>query len=172
MGRILSVNDEWNQHALENHSPELCSQEVVGKTLWHFISDRHTTLMHELIVSVAHSRKKPIVWRFRCDSAEWYRVLESVVEPLTNGHSRYTNRFTTQIHRPSIELLGTRQDRSDEFIRLCSWCKGVIQGQHVVTLEYINENYSTRREKALPQLLHGMCHDCYEQQSEALDRQV
>ena len=171
LGRIVSVSPSFEQHAVENNCPELRQNEIVGKVLWHFISDRHTTLMHELIVSVAHARKKSIVWRFRCDSADWYRVMESVVEPLENGHTRYTNRYVTQISRPAVGLLDPNQSRSDEFVRVCSWCKGVIQGKHVVTIEYMNENFSLRRDKALPQLVHGMCHDCYDQQSEALDQQ-
>ncbi|MEM7280314.1 MAG: hypothetical protein AAF438_01600 [Pseudomonadota bacterium] len=170
-GKMTFVNEHWDSYADDNGGVALQSERVLSKSIWQFFSDKHTILMHELIIGVAHRRKRPVTWQFRCDSPATFQVMESTVTPLANGETEYANRFTTQYSRSPLRILDHTETKSEDFITLCSWCKGVIQGKHVVTIEYINENYALRKGRGMPNLLHAMCHDCYDQQTDALDHQ-
>lgn len=170
--RIISVNEAWKQFARENGAPELQENAVIGRVLWDFMGDRDTVLLHQLIVGKVRAHQKILSWSFRCDSADRYRIMESTVSPMDNGGIEYTNYFISEYPRAKISLIDPKASRTDEFLRLCSWCKGVIQGQHVVTLEYYDELLNQSTTGSIPRLNHGMCNDCYESQRTSIRNQA
>ena len=48
-GVLIHVSDSWTQFALDNGSPHLVSEQVVGKPLMSFVSDLETRYLYRVI---------------------------------------------------------------------------------------------------------------------------
>jgi hypothetical protein len=73
--------------------------------------------------------------------------------------------FRTQVlseeGREPQPLLERGRPHSEEFVRVCSWCKKVDVGGRWAEVEEAVARLGLFDRPLLPQLTHGICEDCY-----------
>lgn len=72
--RIVYVNQAWDRFAERNNGGDCLGEKVVGRSLWHYISDVATTVLyHQVLDRVRQSYE--VSFALRCDGPERRRFL-------------------------------------------------------------------------------------------------
>jgi hypothetical protein len=159
---ILHVSPEWVEFALENEANELVLPGVVGKALWPFIADGDTRHLYRVILEKVRSARAVMCFSYRCDAPHMRRYMEMVVRPWDAKGVEFNSRIVREVPRTSIPLLSPTAARSDEMIRMCSWCKRVAIPEWLEVEEAIQRLRPFEKDY-LPQITHGICGDCQKQ---------
>jgi hypothetical protein len=161
-GLLIYVSDSWTQFALDNSSPHLVAERVIGKPLVSFISDMETRYLYHIILERVRSTEVPVVVTLRCDSSSLRRFLELVISPLPGQDIQFSSRTLRTEPREPVPLLDPNTHRSDEYLRMCSWCKRIlVSDDQWVEVEEAVTQLELFHLDALPDLTHGVCPDCY-----------
>jgi hypothetical protein len=161
--RIIRVDNRWLAFAEENEGIDSCLPElVINRPLWDFIHDQETRHLYEIIIEKVRSRGKPLTIPFRCDSPSKRRYLELTISVLPGGELEFQSTLLKVESREPVELLRESTPRSDEHVRICSFCKKVALSK----TEWVEVEEAVRRlglfeRTALPQLTHGACPACH-----------
>ncbi len=157
---IVSVNDAWDRFAAENESASVGARNVVGRSLWDFISDPTTREIYRRLFASARGGSAPSSFQFRCDAPSIRRLLEMEIR-FTDGVVRCTVRTVNLENREPQLLLDPAVERSEELLRMCSWCKRIPDGAGV--WHEIDDAVSLAelfRYQRLPVVTHGICEEC------------
>ena len=128
--KIVRVNDVWLAFAGENTAPQLTASLVLNQPLWHFIQGQETRYLYQQIFSRVRAGVSPVKFPFRCDSPDCRRFMEMKLSLLPGGAIEFISRILREEWREPVDLLDNSQDRSGEFLKVCSWCKKInIPGQ-------------------------------------------
>ena len=175
--RFVEVDENWLRFAQENGARHLARREaVLGRPLWDFIVGQETRHIYELMLAKVRMLQVTLQVPFRCDSPGCRRFMEMQISPEAQGGVRFTTWIVRLEHRAPVGLLEASEDRSSEFITICSWCKKVqIAPGTWAEVEEAVRALDLFASPRLPQLTHGMCPSCkefYMQQLAELDQQV
>lgn len=133
---IKSVSESWYRFALGNQGDQLSDENVLGRSLWDFISDTPTRdIYKQMLARVRQGRLTEFT--FRCDGPSWRRLLLMRVIPKDLNAIEFETSVLKLEERESSRLLSLDAPRSTDLLRLCE------------------------REQ-MPQLSHGMCDPCVE----------
>lgn len=161
--RIVFLNDNWNLFANSNSGGHLTSNTVLNKTIFTFISDESCRHLYQMLIQRCRKKQKVIKLSFRCDSPETRRFMLMEIIPLENESIEFKSCIVKEVSRDPVKLLYMNVDRSDEFVKICSWCKRVrVNENNWVEVEDAIEKMGLFSVQVLPQLTHGMCQKCYE----------
>lgn len=158
---IVYVDQNWLNFAAENNASHLTYESVVGTSIWDYISGIDTRQIYEAIIHRVRNDQKSISIPFRCDSPEHRRCFYLNIIPLQNRHVDFCSILMHEEQRNRQTLLDTASSRTEEFIKMCSWCKKI----------YLPDNTWKEVDKAvtalrlfelshLPQISHGICPTC------------
>lgn len=161
--KIVFVNEYWYQFASENNAPELTAASVLDQSLWSFLRHGDSRDIYTEILKKFHPNKN-VVFRFRCDSPDYKRLLEMNISADDNGEIQFETRIL-QIEKLRKEnFVDSEFGRTSEMLRVCSWCKRFDVGQeNWEEIEKAVNSLGFFENNGLPQLTHGMCQSCYEQ---------
>lgn len=168
--RIIDVSKNWNKFANDNHAARSSFYpEIINKSLWNFIADKETINLYQMAVEKVRSSNKIVNIPIRCDSPELKRFIEISIKPLPDNIIEFSSKIIGIERRDPVELLDFYIDRSDEFIKICSYCKQVeiAENEWVETDKAIIE-LDLFGSYILPRLTHGVCPLCYESIMEKL----
>jgi hypothetical protein len=161
-GLLNFVSDSWTTFALENSSPDLIAERVVGQALSSFIADPETRHLYQTILDRVRSTEVRVVLTLRCDSPSLRRFLQLVISRLPDGEIQFLSHTLRTEPRESVPLLDPSTTRSNEFLSLCSWCKRIrLPGDRWVEVEEAVTQLGLFHLDVLPKVTHGMCPDCY-----------
>lgn len=162
------VNDEWVAFALANDARDLLPENVLGRSLWGFITDETTRVLYREILQTVRTGR-PARFSLRCDSPERRRYLEIAIVGQDGGAVQIETTTTQVEERPRQALLDRQAPRAADALRMCGWCKCVDVGggiwgelEEAVTLLGLFERPD------LPIITHGMCEACYKVMTEKL----
>lgn len=159
---IVVVNDDWLSFASENIY-DLSQGSVVNKLLWDFITDKETKHLYKIMLEKVRSHNVRIKVPFRCDSPDCRRFMELEIFTLTENLIEFRSRIVKLEFRPKVDLLDVDVDRSDEFVRICGWCKKIFVAETKwLEVEEAVEQLDLFGVPKLPQLTHGICPSCKE----------
>lgn len=159
--RIVFVNPRWVEFARENGAEDLTETEVLGHPLERFIANPEVQHLYGLLMDKARVTQAPLQVPFRCDSPGCRRFLEMEMTPLDQGSLRFVNRVVKLEFRDSVPLLDAGEERSEEFLSICSWCKKVkVAESRWLEVEEAVERLDLFAREKLPQLTHGICQEC------------
>ncbi len=159
---ISELDEKWDEFALNNNAENVMSENVLGRSLWTFISDRDTRYILGLIVELVRSKKEPINVNFRCDSPALRRYMELDVTLESNNHVRFTNKVLRVEERKPQEWIVNKKTPSNEYVTMCSWCKKVKTPTSWVEAEEALQQLDLLRLSDPPQVSHGICQSCLE----------
>jgi hypothetical protein len=161
---ITSVSEAWLNFATENASAHLTEPNVLGRSLWSFISNRETQAIYQIIVQKVRKLNAFIRVPYRCDSAEQRRFMELEISGLPEGGVRFKSKCLREEPREHVDLLDPRVEHSSSFIIMCSWCKQVQAGEEQwLEVEELVRLKSLFYTPSPPKISHGVCPQCLSQ---------
>ena len=159
---IVYLNETWQVFALANDAADLLPERVLGRPLWDFITDETTRALYREILQLVRSGRAT-QFQFRCDAPAYRRYMEMKVSARPGSKVEFASRVVQEEKRPHQELLNRQAARSEEWLRICGWCKRVeIAGTGWEALEQAVSALHLFGQKKLPRLTHGMCESCYQ----------
>jgi hypothetical protein len=158
---ICYVDQAWIYFALENGAASLTFENVVGQSLWSYISGDEIRRLYRQLIHQVRVLSRTHQFHFRCDSPERLRVLEMFMTPLGDGRIHLESRTVFEKPRIPLQLLNTTVPRSTTEAQLCSVCKKVeFSGRTWLELEQAEEVYSNQESGLLPSWRHALCPEC------------
>lgn len=160
---IFYVNDQWLLFARENDVDKLTFDAVINQSLWSFITNVEVQHLYGLFLARVRATRLPIKLPFRCDAPDCRRYMELSLYPLSKKGVEFRSRILKLETRDPVGLLDASLERSNQLIRMCSWCKKVYTDQ----CGWVEVEKATRVLKLfdapkMPQITHGMCPVCFE----------
>lgn len=167
--KITSANREWDRFAIDNSSEHLVFERIASRSLWDFISDATTQLLYRDILERVRSGHR-LSFPLRCDSADRRRFLEMHMQLVDHGAVEFEVRTLSLEIRPPQELLESGGRRTKAFLRMCSWCKRIPDGNDWIEIEEAVAKMRLFEADSLPMISHGMCEQCELKMHRSLDR--
>ncbi|MDP6776104.1 MAG: hypothetical protein QGI83_05005 [Candidatus Latescibacteria bacterium] len=162
--RIVHVNDEWDVFAKENDAPDLTRDAVLGKVLWGYVFDRETRHLYRVAIEKVLSRKASVSFPFRCDAPHIRRHMRMEVNPLEGDRCQFTSTIVREEPRERVDLLGVDETRTQESLRMCSWCKKLDADEAGwLEVERGIEELDLFRSATLPSITHTICPLCFKE---------
>ncbi len=161
--KIVHVNDDWLTFARENGAPRLAAALVLGQSLWRFIQGQETVYLYQQILARLRTGRRPITFPFRCDAPDRRRYLEMKLSLLAGSRVQFQTRILRQEYRQPLDFLAACQDRSGEFLKVCSWCNKIYipdrgwgePGEAIGALDLFGP-------RSMPRMTHTICDSCFD----------
>lgn len=162
--RIIEVSDNWNDFAADNEASNNCFYpNLISKSLWDFIADKETENLYMMAIEKVRTTNSEIKIPIRCDSPELIRHIEIAIYPLSENHIQFSSKINQIISRDPVQLLDFYVDRSDESVKICSYCKQVeVSENNWAEVEQAIIDLDLFGSHVLPRLTHGVCPTCYD----------
>jgi hypothetical protein len=159
--QLVDPSEDWTRFALENAAPHLVANQVLGRSLWEFISDTATQMLYKALLTKVRSGEARGSVELRCDAPHLRRYIRLAMSPLSNGRVQFIGTVLKVEQRKSIRLLDPLVGRSGELLTMCSWCKSVLlpDGRFVEVEEAV-ETLGLFQREVLPAVNHGICPTC------------
>lgn len=168
---IIYVNEEWDRFAKENDGiPENLSKNVLNKKIWSFISGFETKHLYQAILENVRRYKRTANIGIMCDGPTIVRTIDIAIKPLENNFVEFDCAIKKQYERLEVILLDRNVKRSNDFIKMCSYCKAINLENEWLETEKAVAKLSLFYKKELPQISHGICPDCYKKVMDELER--
>lgn len=157
---LISVDGQWDAFATANGGAHLTSPNVLGRSIWDFVSDPTTRLLYrDVLARVRHDRT--VTFTFRCDAPDCRRLLAMTVLGKPGGWVVFEIRTISEERREPQRLLDLATLRSSDLLRLCGWCKKVDVSGRWTEVEEAVVALGLFDQAVLPQVTHGICETCY-----------
>lgn len=161
--KIVRVNDDWLAFAEENSAPQLSAALVLDQPLWRFIHDQETVYLYKLIFGRVRAGKSPIAFPFRCDAPNCRRFMEMKLSLLPGNAIQFLSKILRQEFRQPLDFLDATRGRSEEFLKICSWCKKIyIPDRGWGEIEDSIGALDLFGNRSMPQMTHTICASCYD----------
>jgi hypothetical protein len=157
--RFTFVDANWVAFAVENGSPALTAEAVMGKSLWDYLSNPTLQQFYKIFMADVRKMNRGITVPFRCDGPECRRFMKLFLLPLTDGALEFRSVLVREESRPKVNLLDSNFPRTEEFLTLCAWCKKVKASDWMEAEDALHQLKLFDRPQ-LPQITHGICEDC------------
>lgn len=166
--QIIYVNEVWDRFARANLGEAVCSEQVLNRPLWDFISDTPTReLYREALARIRSGRA--LRFSFRCDGPMCRRFLEMQITAAGEGIVEFrTVTLKVEPREEAPTLLAALRERSHEVLRVCGWCKKVDAGGEWVEIEEAVDRLGLFERPHLPSLTHGICEGCHRQMAQLI----
>jgi hypothetical protein len=160
--RLVHVNDDWLAFAGENSAPQLTASSVLNQFIWSFILGQETSYLYEQIFDRVRAGKSPVKFPFRNDSPACRRFMEMQLALLPGRAIQFISHLVREERRDPVDLLDASQDRSGEFLKICSWCKKIhIPGRGWGEIEAAIGALDLFGHHSMPRMTHTICDSCY-----------
>jgi len=170
--KLVHVNDAWLAFARENGAPQLTAAAVLGQPLWHFIQGQETIYLYKHIFDRFRAGNSPVRFPFRCDAPDCRRLMEMQLSLIPGAAIQFTARQLWQESRQPLDILGASRDRSDEFLKICSWCKKMyIPARGWGEPEEAIEALDLFGGRSMPRMTHTICDACHDFIKQELSRE-
>jgi hypothetical protein len=170
--QIVHVDDAWLAFAQENLSPHLRAALVLDQSIWRFIQGQETIYLYKQIFSRVRAGKSPVKFPFRCDSPDCRRFMEMKLSLLSGDAIQFISHILREERRQPVDLLDASRDRSEEFLKICSWCKKIhIPGGGWEEIEAAIEPLDLFGHHSMPRMTHTICDSCYKAIREKLNQE-
>lgn len=166
--RIVDVSGSWDRFAAANEAPALTSASVRGQSLWEFVAGPETREVWKSLLSRVRSEAGVVRLPFRCDAPAVRRFLTIEISAGEQGVVEVSTRLVREERRRPVRLLDPVTERTEELLRICSWCKRVETPRGWSEVEEAVEQLDLFGRERVPEISHGMCPPCLERVSGGL----
>lgn len=157
--QITFVNAGWKKFAIRNGMPAEMVVNVVGASLWRYISEPTSRNFYAVIMAKVRKTGQTIKLPFRCDSPGIRRFMELHIISLGENHLEFRSHLLRQERRKPVALLNPALPRDSKLLIMCAWCKRV-KADEWMEVEDIVQKLKLFDTRPLPSLSHGICPDC------------
>jgi hypothetical protein len=131
-----------------------------GSSIWDYFGDESTAeVYHAAYAKVRASRGRTLL-AFRCDLADLRRTVQMELKWLDGDGIEHTCKTAVADKRPPLSLFDNKVERSESFVKLCSWCGQIQVFPRWVEPEEACRMFGNAPGVRLPQLTHGLCPEC------------
>jgi hypothetical protein len=166
--RIILLSDEWEHFAVKNNASHLTVGAVLNNTIFDFIADSRCQLLYQMLIDRCRIEQRNLKFPFRCDAPEYRRFMLMEISPLKDGAIVFKSCIVREESREPVPILDVNTGRSDEFLKICSFCKKIEVDNNWLDVENAIESLDLFNENIFPHLSHGVCQMCYENVSKEL----
>ena len=161
--RIVYVSDGWWFFAEENGAGADCyPPQLMGRSLWNFIAGEETRQLYRILIAKTRSDKATVQIPIRCDSPDLRRQIMIDLKSVGDGHIEFLCRTLRVEARAPVDLLRSGPARSDQLIRICSFCKKIaVSAEEWIDTERAIERMALFSAAMLPRLSHRVCPACH-----------
>jgi hypothetical protein len=159
---IYRVSTNWDQFAIENDARDLLAENVLGRSLWDYVTESEIRQIYMLLFNRIRQKKVPLEFPYRCDSPHVKRFMTMKVYPLDNDSIKFVSRIDKIEKQREAKILTRDLKRDLEFIRMCSWCKKISRNGDWLEIEEAFGNHGIMADIGFPQITHTICQDCFE----------
>jgi hypothetical protein len=156
---VVFVNAEWDRFAIENRGAAILARRVLRRSLWDFICDEQTRNVYAEVLRRARAGET-LAFPFRCDSPECERALAMTVTGIGDGQVVFRTALVSETPREAPAVLDPEAPRSNELLRICSWCKRAAVGEGWLAFDAAIATLCLFERRPLPRVAHGICPDC------------
>lgn len=158
---LISVSSSWASFAAANGGNNLDPSIVIGQPLWRYIVGKELRHLFELLLQRARRAQHRIILPFRCDSPGERRFMQLEVHAYPDRSVGFVSRLLHAHPRAPIAVLGPGGERTQEWLRICSWCnRAQLPRDEWVEIEEAVSRLGLFNQSQLPQLTHGICPTC------------
>ncbi len=160
---IVYVGDGWWFFAEENGAGQDCyPPQLLGRSLWEFIAGEETRHLYRILIAKTRSKKAAVQVPIRCDSPDLRRQITIDLKSVGDGHIEFLCRTMRVEARTPVDLLRNDSTRSEQFVRICSFCKKIaVTAEDWIETERAIERLALFSAAILPRLSHGVCPACH-----------
>lgn len=159
--RIAYVNEHWDEFARENDALYLLGSEVLDLPLWSFLGQPDVRYLYRTLVAQIRATGRSVTLPFRCDSPAVRRFMEMTMSRIEGAGIEFSCRILRLEPREPVALLDPSATRSDEFIRMCSWCKRIaLTEESWAEVEEAIRRLDLFGYVLMPQITHSICAAC------------
>ena len=166
---FVSIGGDWDRFAEKNGAPRLTADNLLGRSLWSYISGADVASLYRALMDRVRESKRAINFDFRCDSPNKRRWFHLIVTPLPGNCLRFYSILLKEEVRPPVRLFGSDVPCSDELLTVCSVCKKVKCADVWVEVEEAVKKLHLLEDEPHPRISHGLCCECYTRLLEGLD---
>jgi hypothetical protein len=167
---LVEVNQEWTPFALKNEGYEAVADQVVGRSLWEFITDDPTRELYAAILEHVRSGETTELV-LRCDGPERRRLIELIITPRPDGNVQFKTLLLASKPRAAQPLFARSTPRDGRRVMVCSWCDMVnVDVEKWFEVEAAMEYLQLTEEPELPSIDPVVCPACYTKITELLAR--
>ena len=159
--RIQQVNEAWTDFAIANGWP-LRRGALLGKSLWDFLANESVRSIYAALHEMVRTRQTSHCFPFRCDSAVRRRFMRLEMIPVENQGIEYRSWVEKEEPRGAVELVDPHARRSEEQLRMCSWCKRIKVEDGWQEVEEAIQRLGCFASEPLPQVQHDICETCFQ----------
>lgn len=159
---LVAVGGGWDEFALRGGAPTLTGSNVLGFSLWSFVTDAPTQTLYRGLMARSRSGQA-IEFTIHCDGPDNRRLLRMCLSPLSGGRVEFRTRVVQADARATNPLLDPSAARAGAFVRMCGWCNRVsVDGAWVEVEEAVVRMRLFERPE-VPPLTHGICEGCHKE---------
>jgi hypothetical protein len=167
---IEAVNESWTRFATANGGESVLPSNVVGSSLWRWISDASTRQVYKTLLKNARSGAPLVRFRFRCDAPRERRLLEMHISANRDASVDFETRLILSQPRDDVRLIAADAPRTDALISVCGWCMRVqVSPGQWIEVDRAVVMLELFQSERLPAITHGMCPECYDTMMAAAD---
>lgn len=163
---IVDVRGPWRELASANGAPELA--EPIGQDLLETIAGGSTRMVTKDLLDRVRATRRTVEIPFRCDAPDRRRFMRLRLLPVGERGIAFRSWLVREEERPPVRILDIQEARSDELLKICSWCKKVDADGEWLELEEAADRLALFEAPLLPDLTHGICDECERTLSSAI----
>jgi hypothetical protein len=158
---ITSIGTDWDTFAAANGGASLSGSQVVGRSLFDFITGDDTQQIYRLLLHRVRALDAPIIVPFRCDSPDTRRYMRLEIRPMRQRGIEFHSVGLRVDARRHLRLVDASEPRLPTRLISCSFCLHVqiCEEQWLEAEDAVVRLGLLAREK-LPQLVPGVCPAC------------
>lgn len=161
----------WKEFASENEGSDLLEENILNKSIWNFISDQDTSEIYNLAVDKVRVTGEKISIPFRCDAPEYRRLFIMEIKKPQKDIVQFNSILKRIESRTSVKFLESKTERTDDLLKICSWCRKVEipHTSNWVEVEEAVVRLELYKLEKLPMITHTICNHCYEKLEKDLE---
>lgn len=168
---LIDIGGTWEDFARENKGESLTRENVLGKSLFTFVNGREVRSIYKSLFSKVRRQGSTLSFAFQCDSPTCRRRMRIHIDPMPDQGLTVRTELIEEIPREEVPLLDPGLPRTEEQIQICCICSDVRSKEGLwVPIEKESDRRKLLESSALPQLSHGYCPRCLEEQLTLLHR--
>lgn len=157
---IISVNQSWDQFALDNDGAHVISSDILGESLWKFVHGDVTRMWLETLFTLARLRGTAVERPYRCDSPDIKRYMRLNIVPENSGTLRVEHiTLSTELRKSPVYMQAAKRLSANVSLR-CSICGRMEFDNAWFEPENYPELKDTNR-SGYVQVIYTVCKDCY-----------
>jgi len=162
---VIDVGGDWEAFARANGGADLTRESVLGQPVVQFFQGAEIVQVYSALFEKVRRVRRPLTITLRCDGPACRRRLRLSVSPLPEDSLTVETEVLEETPREPVPLFDKEAARNDAQLSICCICSDVKDGDgRWVAIETLSDEWHLLERETIPQLSHGYCPRCLEEQ--------